>query len=69
MASLTINSLTLARGIFEPDGVSIGQSSGQISSTNKDVVDGSLQRVFTTIFILNFRTPITIQSKNYYLVL
>jgi hypothetical protein len=48
MASLTINSLTLARGIFEPDGVSIGQSSGQISSTNKDVVDGSLQRVFYT---------------------
>jgi hypothetical protein len=48
MASLTINSLTLARGIFEPDGVSIGQSSGQISSTNKDAVDGSLQRVFYT---------------------
>ena len=48
MASLTDNSLTLASGIFEPYGVGIGKSSGQISSTNNVVISGSLQRVFYT---------------------
>lgn len=48
MAGFTNTKETLARGIFEPDGVTIGSNSGQIASSLSTTISGSIQRVFYT---------------------